>query len=96
MSARKRALQAGLVVNIARHDFGAESGEFSSFFGVDVAKSPLGSLRMARTSPPPCAPVAPTTAMIFFVGMGSHLLARQGGDNKPGNFPVLSRTRIRV
>ncbi len=25
------------------------------------------SLRMARASPPPCAPVAPTTAMIFFL-----------------------------
>ena len=35
-----------------------------------AAKPPLGSLRMARTSPPPWAPVAPTTAMIFLSDMG--------------------------
>jgi hypothetical protein len=29
----------------------------------------LTSLRMARTKPPPCAPVAPTTAMTFFTAM---------------------------
>ena len=34
-----------------------------------TAKPPFGSARIARTSPPPCAPVAPTTAMIFFSAM---------------------------
>ena len=31
-----------------------------------TANSPPGSSRMARARPPPCCPVAPTTAMIFF------------------------------
>ena len=34
-----------------------------------AAKPPFGSARMARTSAPPCAPVAPTTAMIFLSAM---------------------------
>ncbi len=34
-----------------------------------AAKPPAGSARIARTSPPPCAPVAPTTAMIFLSAM---------------------------
>src|SRR4051812_22806500 len=34
-------------------------------------KPPAGSSRIARTSPPPCAPVAPTTAMIFLSAMGA-------------------------
>ena len=38
-----------------------------------AAKPPLGSARIARTSPPPCAPVAPTTAMIFLSAMESLL-----------------------
>src|SRR6185503_5895869 len=32
-----------------------------------AAKPPLGSARIARTSPPPCAPVAPTTAIVFLL-----------------------------
>jgi hypothetical protein len=38
------------------------------FLGAPLArdeKSPFGSLRIARTKPPPCAPVAPITAIIF-------------------------------
>src|ERR1017187_6470433 len=31
-----------------------------------AVNSPEGSFKMARAKPPPCAPVAPTTAMIFF------------------------------
>jgi thioredoxin-like negative regulator of GroEL len=34
-----------------------------------AAKPPAGSARIARASPPPCAPVAPTTAMIFLVAI---------------------------
>jgi hypothetical protein len=35
---------------------------------------------MARTSPPPCAPVAPMTAMIFFSAMMELLLKSLSGD----------------
>jgi len=34
-----------------------------------AAKPPLGSFAIARTNPPPWAPVAPTTAMIFLSAM---------------------------
>jgi hypothetical protein len=38
-----------------------------------AAKPPLGSFRIARTSPPPCAPVAPTTAIVFLSAISNVL-----------------------
>src|SRR5262245_58755097 len=38
---------------------------FPSLVSTRAAKPPFGSLRIARTKPPPCAPVAPTTAITF-------------------------------
>src|SRR5690349_19631186 len=43
--------------------------EFTSRVKARAVKGPALSLMMARTSPPPWAPVAPTTAMIFFSGI---------------------------
>ena len=40
------------------------------------AKGPLGSARMARAMPPPCAPVAPTTAITFLSAMATLSLFR--------------------
>src|SRR5437588_6172272 len=39
-----------------------------------AAKPPLLSLTIARTTPPPCAPVAPTIAMTFLSAMARLLL----------------------
>src|SRR4029077_10937216 len=38
---------------------------FTFLVGTRAAKPPFESLRMARTKPPPWAPVAPTTAITF-------------------------------
>src|ERR1700720_1187641 len=38
-----------------------------------TAKPPSGSARMARATPPPCAPVAPTTAISFLSDIKSSL-----------------------
>ena len=43
--------------------------EFASRVMARTANSPFLSARIARTTPPPCAPVAPTTAMIFLSGI---------------------------
>ncbi len=43
--------------------------ELTSRVMARAAKPPLGSARIALTSPLPCAPVAPTTAMIFLSAM---------------------------
>jgi len=40
--------------------------ELASRVSARAVNGPFASAMMARTSPPPCAPVAPTTAMIFF------------------------------
>ena len=45
------------------------ASELTSLVSARAAKPPLTSLKMVRTKPPPCAPVAPTTAMIFLLGM---------------------------
>src|SRR5688572_5552714 len=62
----------------------ASSRAFSEFTSRVIARAwngPFGSAAMARTSPPPCAPVAPMTAMIFLLSMfppdfGGHMLAQ--------------------
>ena len=38
---------------------------FTSLVSTRAEKSPFGSLRIPRTKPPPCAPVAPITAIAF-------------------------------
>src|SRR5580704_2828353 len=43
--------------------------EFTSRVIARAAKPPFGSFKIARTRPPPCAPVAPNTAMIFLSAM---------------------------
>src|SRR5262252_9138144 len=40
---------------------------FTSLVSTRAAKLRFGSLRIARTKPPPCAPVAPTTAITFLL-----------------------------
>src|SRR5215813_5218489 len=40
-----------------------------------AANPPLGSLKIARTRPPPCEPVEPTTAMIFLSATFSPLFS---------------------
>ena len=71
----ERAPQAGLVVEIRLDDLGAAVGERPCCVLTGIARtarsanSPLGSSRIARASPPACAPVAPVTAMIFFSAM---------------------------
>src|SRR6185437_1675971 len=47
--------------------------EFISLVNARAIKVFSGSLAIARTSPPPCIPVAPTTAMIFFSAMRNPL-----------------------
>lgn len=76
MGARERALQALDIVYVGRDQLGAECREragfdFTSRVKARAVKGPVLSRMMARTTPPPWAPVAPTTAMIFFSGMVS-------------------------
>ena len=67
----KRLRERRFVVEIRLDDLGAELAQGFAFspFALRVmarARKPLdASARMARTRPPPCAPVAPTTAMIL-------------------------------
>src|SRR4029077_11044993 len=73
--------------------------EFTSLTNARARKSLPPSFWMARTNPPPCAPVAPSTAMIFVgiydpfqheeeacSGSLSVVLAKRGGDDRLGFF----------
>ena len=74
MRAGERALHAGGVVEVGGGDLArpprrAPSRPCRSGLRVTARTRELAavSARMARASPPPCAPVAPNTVMIFFV-----------------------------
>src|SRR5262249_55374441 len=47
---------------------------FTSLVSTRAAKVRFGSLRIARTKPPPCAPVAPTTAITFLLLIATFFL----------------------
>ena len=57
----------GAVLFVTQTDYGREW--MRSTIEAQIARAVNGprlSSRIARTNPPPCAPVAPTTAMTFF------------------------------
>src|SRR5262249_9514464 len=47
---------------------------FTSLVSTRAAKVRFGSLRIARTKPPPCAPVAPTTVITFLLHIATFFL----------------------
>ena len=68
----KRARDTIRVVHVRRHYLRAQSRQRACLIRIDIAgdsacveSRPFGSAQIARTSPPPWAPVAPTTAMIL-------------------------------
>ena len=70
--ALESAPQARRVVDVGGDDLGAQPARApwpcrssTSRVSARAANPPFGSARIARTSPPPCAPVAPTTAIVF-------------------------------
>ena len=64
--------QAGLVAEVCLDDLNSMGGELTRLLGVGVARQRPRSERTRRVGEdrpdqaPSCAPVAPTTAMIFF------------------------------
>jgi hypothetical protein len=64
---------------------------FGSRVSARAANPPLGSARMARMRPPPCAPVAPTTAIVFLLtgpsssGKREHAAPREASGFLPGS-----------
>jgi hypothetical protein len=78
-------LQTLQVIDVGLNNLGAQCCKLFCLVRVGVsrnsaggearaAKALLWSFKMARTRPPPCAPVAPTIAMIFFSVMTIFLL----------------------
>ena len=79
VGAPERLFQALLVLDVRRDDLGAQSAKFFRLVGPGVSRecarreSAAPVLQNGAARPPPCAPVAPTTAMILFSSTASLL-----------------------